>query len=550
MIRRSLTSLLPAISLSFSFNLLTSTTRTIHSTNNIIHFARAFSTVSQSSYSFQQLDPSQQKPYRNFFISPDSIFIMPIRTRSMSRNASSDSNPTPQTSTSSSESNTNKKTARKKLVKKEEQPQQPTQAKAQPEPEPSFNEKLKRIEKAQIQHINETKGTRSSKRTRTQSRSGGTIKRLIPKSPVVKKQKQNASVASANTITPSKNVTSKYFKNKKQKQENTKSSSEAGSVTPSPVTLPKSMTPPASPAPPQPSNNDNTNSMSTPNRNQSTPKSNTKAKKTTSSSARKRIRIEPHSLPLPSDFHKIYNIVVELRNEQNAPVDSDGAEALPETDHGDKVYRFQVLIALMLSSQTKDAVVGDTMRALQKHGLNVPNIHSHTSQEKVNQLIQKVGFHNNKAKYIKQTCEILMDQYDGDIPPTADLMMKLPGVGPKMAYIIESIAWDKQTGIGVDTHMHRIFNQLKWVKSSTPEQTREQLEGFLPIEYWKEWNYLFVGLGQQVQQQKDVILKKAFSCSQPMQALGLLKKLGMDTKKEAKRYGLEEELKAAMNPSK
>jgi endonuclease-3 len=85
----------------------------------------------------------------------------------------------------------------------------------------------------------------------------------------------------------------------------------------------------------------------------------------------------------------------------------------------------------MLSSQTKDAVVGETMRILQKHGLTVENMHA-TESTTLNGLIQKVGFHNNKTKYLKQVAEILVRDYDSDIPPTADEMMQLPGIGPKM----------------------------------------------------------------------------------------------------------------------
>ena len=291
--------------------------------------------------------------------------------------------------------------------------------------------------------------------------------------------------------------------------------------------------------------------------NSSTPRkrsnSKTPAKKRTPS--RKRVRTEqslPKSeeqqkQPLPKDFHEIYKLVKELREDKNAPVDSDGPQALAETHLGEKVYRFQILISLMLSSQTKDAMVGEAIRGLQKHGLNVQNIHSNTTSEQLNKFIYKVGFRNNKTKYIKQVCEILIEKYDGDIPPGADEMIQdLPGVGPKMAYIIESIAWNKSTGIGVDTHMHRIFNELKWVKSKTAEQTRVQLEAFLPHEYWNEINYLFVGLGQQAQQQKEVILKKAIQCSQPYEALRLLKKLQLDYVKEAKKFGLVDEVNVIM----
>ena len=183
-------------------------------------------------------------------------------------------------------------------------------------------------------------------------------------------------------------------------------------------------------------------------------KSPTKKKKSPGRSP-KRVRIEPGSLKPPADWEKIYSLVEELRADKSAPVDTDGGEALPQRHLGAKVYRFQVLTALMLSSQTKDAVVGETMRELQQHGLTVENIHQ-TDHETLNGLIKKVGFHNNKTKFLKQSAEIILTQYNGDIPPTAAEMIKdLPGVGPKMAYIVENIAFDTASGIGVDTHMHR-----------------------------------------------------------------------------------------------
>ena len=288
-------------------------------------------------------------------------------------------------------------------------------------------------------------------------------------------------------------------------------------------------------------------STNAPTKSPQTPSRNTKKSppKSSSKSPRKKPKIEPGSLQPPPDWERIYALVTELRSDRTAPVDSDGASALPEKHLGEVVYRFQVLIALMLSSQTKDAVVGETMRALQQHGLTVENIHK-TDAEKLNSLIGKVGFHNNKTKFIKQAAEIIIEQYNGDIPPTAEEMMALPGVGPKMAFIVEHIAFDRCTGIGVDTHMHRMFNDLKWVNSTNPEGTREELEGWLPREKWGEINVLWVGFGQETQQQKEKVLRKAINCSAPSEALKLMKKVRLDVVKEGKKFGLENEIKKAL----
>lgn len=256
----------------------------------------------------------------------------------------------------------------------------------------------------------------------------------------------------------------------------------------------------------------------------------------------------PSSSPPPKGWEEIYTLVEELRRDRTAPCDGDGAEALPQPNLEPKVFRFQTLIALMLSSQTKDAVVGAAMRRLQDHGLTVENLHpDQTSPDTLKQLIHGVGFHNNKTKYIHQVVQILLDKYDGDIPPTAaDMIRELPGVGPKMAYIVESICWEIQTGIGVDTHMHRLFPLIGYVSKSVknPEQTRQQLEAWLPQEYWKGVNLLWVGFGQEVQQEKPKMLRKAIDCSRPHEALKLLQRCGMDVRKEAAKGGWTEEINA------
>ncbi|KAG7374753.1 DNA glycosylase [Nitzschia inconspicua] len=248
----------------------------------------------------------------------------------------------------------------------------------------------------------------------------------------------------------------------------------------------------------------------------------------------------------PKGWEQIYSLVEELRQDRTAPCDGDGAEALPQPNLEPKVFRFQTLIALMLSSQTKDAVVGAAMRRLQEHGLTVENLHpDKTSAETLKTLIHGVGFHNNKTKYIHQVVQILLEKYDGDIPPTAAEMIKeLPGVGPKMAFIVESICWETQTGIGVDTHMHRLFPLVGYVSKSVknPEQTRIELEAWLPQEHWKGVNLLWVGFGQEIQQEKPKLLRKAIDCSRPYEALKLLQRCGMDVRKEGAKCGWTDEI--------
>ena len=162
------------------------------------------------------------------------------------------------------------------------------------------------------------------------------------------------------------------------------------------------------------------------------------------------------------------------------------ALALPTVSERDK--RFQTLIALMLSSQTKDTTTYLAMRNLQTNlptGLNLESILA-VEAPKLNEMIHSVGFHNNKTKYIKSTALILRDQFDSDIPTTVEGLMSLPGVGPKMAYLCMSAAWGKIEGIGVDVHVHRLTNMWHWAgtkETKNPEETRLALQSWLPSKW-------------------------------------------------------------------
>ncbi|RBR04549.1 uncharacterized protein FIESC28_11544 [Fusarium coffeatum] len=218
------------------------------------------------------------------------------------------------------------------------------------------------------------------------------------------------------------------------------------------------------------------------------------------------IKIEP-----PSGWEEMYDTVRKMRapggRAHGAAVDTMGCERLADKNASPKDQRFHTLVALMLSSQTKDTVNAVVMRKLQTElppfepgappGLNLNNVLA-IDPKILNEFIWAVGFHNNKTKYIKQTAEILRDQWDGDIPDTIEGLVSLPGVGPKMGYLCLSVAWGKHLGIGVDVHVHRITNLWGWHKTKNPEETRTTLQSWLPQDRWHEINHLLVGLGQSV----------------------------------------------------
>ncbi|NXO85519.1 NTH protein, partial [Sitta europaea] len=208
---------------------------------------------------------------------------------------------------------------------------------------------------------------------------------------------------------------------------------------------------------------------------------------------------EPPQAPWePRHWREQLERIRDMRSSRDAPVDEMGVQKCYDSSAPPQVRRYQVLLALMLSSQTKDQVTSAAMLRLRRRGLTVDSV-LQMDEETLGQIIYPVGFWRNKVKYIKQTTAILKQKYGGDIPSTVEELVQLPGVGPKMAHLAMHIAWDSVAGIAVDTHVHRISNRLKWVKKETkyPEETRVALEEWLPRDLWKEINWLLVGFGQQ-----------------------------------------------------
>lgn len=209
----------------------------------------------------------------------------------------------------------------------------------------------------------------------------------------------------------------------------------------------------------------------------------------------------------PAGWQEIYKRVKYMRTREVAPVDTMGCERIPEaisTIITPAVHRFQLLVALMLSAQTKDEV---TAAAVQKLRNDLPGRQLTVSsviaaeEAEIDQIIYSVGFHRRKANFLKRTAAILRENYADDVPPTLKEIVSLPGVGPKMGNLLMHRAWDRVEGIGVDVHVHRLSNLWRWTnggKAKTPEDARHDLEDWLPRSLWVDINPTLVGFGQTV----------------------------------------------------
>lgn len=199
----------------------------------------------------------------------------------------------------------------------------------------------------------------------------------------------------------------------------------------------------------------------------------------------------------PPNWQQLLANIRLMRSAGDAPVDTVGCEKCVNPDADPKIRRFEVLVSLMLSSQTRDEVTHAACERLRDAALS-PQMILDIDPDKLGDLIKPVGFWRKKVVYLKKVSELLLKEYDGDIPDTVDGLCSLPGVGPKMSHLAMQVAWGQVTGIAVDTHVHRICNRLNFVKKSTkdPIQTEKQIEDWLPRDRWPDFNSQLVGFGQ------------------------------------------------------
>ncbi|HUL75106.1 MAG TPA: endonuclease III [Vicinamibacterales bacterium] len=158
---------------------------------------------------------------------------------------------------------------------------------------------------------------------------------------------------------------------------------------------------------------------------------------------------------------------------------------------------FRVLIATMLSAQTKDAVTHAASMRLFRVARSPAGM-LRLPVKRIERLIYPVSFYRVKARHVRETCRALVDRWGGRVPDRMEDLLTLPGVGRKTANLVLILSHASRDNICVDTHVHRLANRLGWVRTRTPEQTERALYRVLPRRWWPRVNLFLVTWGQNV----------------------------------------------------
>lgn len=142
---------------------------------------------------------------------------------------------------------------------------------------------------------------------------------------------------------------------------------------------------------------------------------------------------------------------------------------------------FELLVAVLLSAQATDIGVNKATAKLFPVA-NTPQAILGLGQEGLEKHIQTIGLYRSKARHLMQTCDILLQQYDGQVPNTRAELEKLPGVGRKTANVILNVAFGEPT-MAVDTHIFRVSNRMGLASGKTPLAVEQQLLKRIPAEF-------------------------------------------------------------------
>ncbi len=156
----------------------------------------------------------------------------------------------------------------------------------------------------------------------------------------------------------------------------------------------------------------------------------------------------------------------------------------------------ELLVSVMLSAQTTDVNVNRVTATLfEKY--QRPEDYLAVSQEDLERDIYATGFFRQKAKSLRGTMRMLIEDFDGEVPQTLDELVQLPGVGRKTANVV-SAELGHPEGIVVDTHVRRLSQRLGLTKQEDPEKIEQDLVRLVPREDWARFPHLLIWHGRRV----------------------------------------------------
>jgi endonuclease-3 len=156
----------------------------------------------------------------------------------------------------------------------------------------------------------------------------------------------------------------------------------------------------------------------------------------------------------------------------------------------------ELLVSVMLSAQTTDVNVNRvTERLFEKY--RRPEDYLAVPQEELERDIFATGFYRQKAKFLRGTMKVLLEDFDGQVPRRLDELLRLPGVARKTANVVAGELGHAQ-GVVVDTHVRRLSQRLGLTRNEDPVKIERDLARLVPRADWRRFPHLLIWHGRRV----------------------------------------------------
>ena len=156
----------------------------------------------------------------------------------------------------------------------------------------------------------------------------------------------------------------------------------------------------------------------------------------------------------------------------------------------------ELLVSVMLSAQTTDVNVNRvTEQLFQKY--RTPEDYLAFPQAELENDIRATGFFRQKAKALRGTMAMLLEDYDGRVPERMEDLLRLPGVARKTANVVVAERGEAQ-GIVVDTHVRRLSQRLGLTRQEDPVKIERDLMRLVARRYWNVFPHLLIWHGRRI----------------------------------------------------
>jgi endonuclease-3 len=155
---------------------------------------------------------------------------------------------------------------------------------------------------------------------------------------------------------------------------------------------------------------------------------------------------------------------------------------------------FELLIAVILSAQATDKGVNKATNILFPIANTAQGILD-LGIDGLKDKIKTIGLYNAKADNIIKTCEILVEQFQGEVPSSREALEKLPGVGRKTANVVLNTAF-RQPVMAVDTHIFRVANRTRIAPGKNVREVEDKLVRLIPKPFLLDAHHWLILLGR------------------------------------------------------